>query len=358
MDRVELMLKEITEASGVSGYEKEVRRIMARELGGNVDDILYDKMGSILGRKRGTADRPRVMIVGHMDEIGFMVKEITPDGYIKFLPLGGWWGHVALGQRMRVITSKGSVPGVVGSQPPHLLPEKERKKVVEIKDMFIDVGAQEKFDIKKKLGIRVGDPIVPDSQFVVMGNRKMYMSKAFDNRVSCAIVLELIRKLQKAQHPNMILAAASVQEEVGLRGAQTLAHIADPDVCIVIDVGIGQDIPPDGFKKREKLGGGPAILIYDARMIPNVRLRDLVIETAEQKKIPYHLTYMERGATDGGYIHVSRTGVPSVVIGPPVRYIHSHNGILNRTDYDNTVKLIAEVIKKLNKKTVASLTEA
>ncbi len=357
MDRTELLLKEITEANGVSGYEKEVRRIMARELEGKVDEIQYDKMGSILGRKRGTSDRPRVMVVGHMDEVGFMVKEITSDGYIKFLPLGGWWGHVALGQRMRIITSKGPVPGVVGSQPPHLLPEEERKKVLQIKDMFIDVGTQHKFDIKKKLGIRLGDPIVPDSQFTIMGNRKMYMSKAFDNRVSCAIVLELMRKFQKVRHPNTILGGASVQEEVGLRGAQTLAHIADPDVAIVVDIGVAQDVPPDGAKKNEKLGGGPAILIYDAVMIPNIKLRDLLIETAEQKKIPYHLSYLERGGTDGGRIHVSRTGVPSIVIGPPVRYIHSHNGILNRTDYDNTVKLIAEVIKKLDKKTVDSLTE-
>jgi len=357
VDRTELLLKEITEANGVSGYEKEVRRIMARELERNVGEIQYDKMGSILGRKRGTADRPRVMVVGHMDEVGFMVKEITPDGYIKFLPLGGWWGHVALGQRMRIITSKGPVPGVVGSQPPHLLPEKERQKVVEIKDMFIDVGGQEKFDVKKKLGIRLGDPIVPDSQFTIMGNRKMYMSKAFDNRVSCAIVIELMRKFQKVRHPNTILGGASVQEEVGLRGAQTLAHMADPDVAIIVDVGIAQDVPPDGGKKSEKLGGGAAILIYDALMIPNIKLRDLLIETAEQKKIPYHLSNLERGGTDGGRIHISRAGVPSVVIGPPVRYIHSHNGIMNRTDYDNTIKLIAEVIKKLDKKTVDSLAE-
>ncbi|HWR82005.1 MAG TPA: M42 family metallopeptidase [Candidatus Deferrimicrobium sp.] len=357
MDRVELLLKEITEVSGVSGYEGDVRRIMARELKGFVSDIRYDKIGSILGRKKGASDRPRVMVVGHMDEIGFMVREITTDGYIKFLPLGGWWGHVALGQRMRIITSKGPVAGVIGSQPPHLLPEKQREKVVEIKDMFIDVGVQEKFDIRKKLGIRVGDPIIPDSQFTIMGNRKMYMAKAFDNRVSCAVVLDLVRRFHRVRHPNTILAAATVQEEVGLRGAQTLAHLADPDVAIIVDVGIGQDIPPDGVKKAERLGGGPAILVYDALMIPNLKLRDLVIATAEQKKIPFHLTYMERGATDGGRIHVSRVGVPSIVIGPPVRYIHSHNGILNRTDYDNTVKLITEVIKKLDQKTVESLTE-
>lgn len=358
MDNTELLLKEITEANGVSGYEGEIRQIMKRELNKYTDDIKFDKMGSILSSKKGTGDKPRVMLVGHMDEIGFMVKEFTKEGYIKFLPLGGWWGHVALGQRMRIITSRGPLIGVIGSKPPHLLPLEERKKVLDIKDMFIDVGVQEKYDVQKKLGVKVGDPIIPDSQFTIMGNNKLYLSKAFDNRVACAIVIDVLKKLKNVKHPNTILGCGSVQEEVGLRGAQTLAHLADPDVCIVIDVGIAQDVPPDGFDRVEKIGSGPAVLIYDARMIPNLKLRDLVVKTAEEKKIPFHLTSMAGGATDGGPIHLSRIGVPTIVIGPPVRYIHSHNGILSRSDYDNTVKLIFELMKKLDKKKVAGFTEA
>ncbi|RME20279.1 MAG: M42 family peptidase [Candidatus Zixiibacteriota bacterium] len=357
MDSTEQLLQTLTNANGVPGYEDEIRRIMKRELKPLVDSIEFDRMGSIVGTRRGSAESPRVMVIGHMDEIGFMVKEITKEGYIKFLPLGGWWGHVALGQRMRIITSKGPVVGVVGSTPPHLLPPEERKKVLEISDMFIDVGVQEKFNVTRSLGIKVGDPIVPDSEFTVLGNKKMYMAKGFDNRMACAVVVDVLKKLQRVKHPNTVLGAASVQEEVGLRGAQTIANLAKPDVCIVCDTGIAQDIPPDGFKKAEKCGAGPAILIYDGSMIPNLRLRDLVIRTAEQKKIPHHLTYMERGGTDGGRIHVSRIGVPSIVIGPAVRYIHSHNSILNRSDYDNTVRLIAEVIKKLDRRTVASLVE-
>ena len=357
MDKTELLLKEITEANGVSGYESEVRAIMRRELKPLSDGLEYDKIGSILGRKRGTSASPKVMVIGHMDEIGFMVKEVTGEGFIKFLPLGGWWGHVALGQRMRIITSQGPVLGVIGSKPPHLLTQPEREKVLDIKDMFIDVGVQAKFDVKKKLGIKVGDPIIPDSTFTIMGNRQVYCSKAFDNRSACAVVVEVMRKFKKSRHPNTILGCASVQEEVGLRGAQTLAHVADPDVCIVVDTGIAQDMPPDGSKKVEKLGGGPAILIYDAGMIPNLKLRDLVVKVADQKKIPYHLTSMERGATDGGRVHLSRAGVPSICIGPPVRYIHSHNGLMHRSDFDNTVKLVSEVIARLDAKTVTSLTQ-
>jgi len=224
--------------------------------------------------------------------------------------------------------------------------------------MFIDVGVQEKYDVQKKLGVKVGDPIIPVSEFTIMGNKKMYMAKAIDNRMACAVVIEVMKKLKNVKHPNTFQGCASVQEEVGLRGAQTLAQLADPDICIVVDTGIAQDVPPDGFDKVEKLGSGPSILIYDARMIPNLKLRDLVIDTAEKKKIPYHLTSMAGGATDGGQIHISRIGVPTIVIGPPVRYIHSHNSILNRADYDNTVKLVFELVKILDKKKVASMTEA
>jgi putative aminopeptidase FrvX len=358
VDKTALFLKEITEANGVSGYEGEVRKIVARELKPLVDELHFDKMGSVLGVKKGTAANPRVMVVGHLDEIGFMVKEITPDGYIKFLPLGGWWGHVALGQRMRIITSKGPVIGVVGSRPPHILEPKDREKVMEIREMFIDVGVQEKFDVKKKLGIKLGDPIIPDSQFTVMGNPDLYMSKAFDNRAACSIVIDVARELKKIKHPNTYLGAASTQEEVGTRGAATLGYMADPDVCIVVDTGIALDVPPESVKKAERLGGGVSVLMYDAVMIPNIKLRDLVASTAERLKIKYHLTTMERGGTDGGRIHISRLGVPAVVVGPPVRYIHSHNSIMSRTDYNSTVKLVVELIKRLDQKTVKSLTEA
>jgi len=358
MDNTELLLKELTETNGVSGHETDIRRLMAREFKPLTDSLQYDKIGSIMGVRKGSAERPRVMLIAHMDEVGFIIREITADGYIKFLPIGGWWGHVALGQRMRVIGSNGPVLGVVGSKPPHLLPDEERKKVIEIKDMFIDVGAQEKFDVKKRFGLKVGDPIVPDSQFTIMANKKMYLSKAFDNRMACGVIIEVLKRLQRVKHPNTVLGCASVQEEVGLRGAQTLGHLADPDVCITVDVGIGQDIPPEGFKKAEKLGGGPGILTMDASMIPNVDLKEFVIRTAKAGRIPYHLSTMDRGGTDAGRVHVSRIGVPSIVIGAPVRYIHSHNGILCRTDYDNTIKLIVEMVKKLDAKKVRSFTEA
>jgi endoglucanase len=236
-----------------------------------------------------------------------------------------------------------------------LLKPDERKKVLDIDDMFIDVGGMNKYDIKKKLGVRLGDSIVPDSEFTVMGNKQVYLAKAFDNRGACALVVDALRKLKRSRHPNTVYGSGSVQEEVGLRGANTVAHITNPDVAICIDVGLALDMP--GNKDRgEKFGAGAQILIYDGGLIPNVKLRELIMDTAEKNKIPYHLAHMPRGTGDGARIHITRSGVPSIYMGPPTRYIHSHNSMMFRKDYDNTLKLVVEVVKRLDKKTVASLT--
>lgn len=354
MDFSAKLLQDLTNASGTSGHEEAATEVMASYLKG-MAKIEYDRLGSLIAEKKGTSDAPRILVDSHLDEVGFMVKEITKQGFIKFLPLGGWWGHVALGQRMKVITKKGPVLGVVGSKPPHMLKDDERKKVMDFDDMFIDVGAMQKYNVAKKLGVEVGNPIVPDSQFTVMNNAQLYMAKAFDNRVACALVVDLIRKLQRVKHPNTVFGSGSVQEEVGLRGAATVAHMTNPDVAIVVDVGIALDVP--GYDDRtEKFGAGPAILVYDSGLIPNVRLRELLMDIAAKNKIPFHLSYMVRGMGDGARIHITRSGVPSIYIGPPTRYIHSHNSILCRKDYDNTLKLLFEVVKRLDKKTVASLT--
>ncbi len=356
MDKTEILLQEITDASGVPGFETDARKVMEKYLVGYAD-ISYDKLGSIIGTKKGKAESPRVMIAGHLDEIGFMVKEITKEGFIRFLPLGGWWSHSIMGQRVRINTSKGPVHGVIGSRPVHIMKPEEKKKTVDIADMFIDVGTRDGYDIKHRLGVRLGDPIIPDSKFTVMNNKQMYMAKALDDRSSCAVVIDVIRKFNRQTHPNTIYGVGTVQEEVGSRGAGAVARIVKPDVAIIVDVGIAEDPPPNDYKKEEKLGAGPAILIYDAGMIPNQKLRRLIIDTAEKNNIPFYLSSMPGGASDGKVIQVSGNGVPSVYMGVPVRYIHSYNSIMYRKDYDNTVKLISAVIKKLDRKMVESLTD-
>ncbi len=348
------MFRELTEAPGVPGFEEPVRAVLRKYLS-PLGEILQDRLGSLVARKEGTRPAPKVLVAGHMDEIGFLVTRITDEGYLKFQTLGGWWSQVMLAQRVRVWTRQGPVVGVIGSKPPHLLDEEERKKPADPKEMYIDVGAASREEAER-FGIRPGDPVVPESSFTVMKNERLLMAKAWDNRFGCAAVVEVLRALQEEPHPNTVYGVANVQEEVGLRGAQTSSHLVQPDVGIALDTGIAGDTP--GVKAHEaqgKLGKGPVILLYDATMIPHVRLRDLVVDTAEAEGIPYQFDWVARGGTDAGRIHTFGVGVPSVVIGVPVRYIHTHNAILHRDDFDNAVRLVTAVIRRLDADTVERL---
>jgi putative aminopeptidase FrvX len=355
VDETEKLLREITEASGIPGYEDEVRGVMHRYVAATAA-IEQDKMGSFIASHQGVEGGPRIMLAGHMDEIGFMVKLVTKEGFVKFVPLGGWWDMVLLGHRVIIKTAKGDVLGVLGAKPPHILSDEERKKMVEKKDMYIDVGARSEEEVRA-MGIRPGDPIIPVSQFTVMANPRIYLSKAFDNRVGCALAIQALAQLAAEGHPNTVYAVGTVQEEVGLRGAKTSAFAINPDVGIVLEVDIAGDVP--GIKPEEssvKLGAGPSLLVYDARMIPNLKLRDLVIATAEELGIPLQFSAMPGGATDGAMIQANNAGVPTVVLAVPTRHIHSHNALLCRDDYDQALRLVTGLVKKLDGETVAGLT--
>jgi putative aminopeptidase FrvX len=350
------MFKELTEAPGVSGYESEVRKVI-RKYAEPYSTIEYDNLGSIVCKKEGSGPSPKIMIPGHIDEIGFMVTNITDEGFIKFIPLGGWWDQVMLAQKVVIKASSGDVVGLVGSKPPHILTAEEKKKVVEKKDMFIDIGAADAGEATQAFGIRPGDPIIPVSPFEPMKNEKLLMAKAWDDRVGAALFIDVLKELNNFDHPNTVYGVGTVQEEVGLRGAQTSAAVVEPDVCIALEVAIAGDMP--GMKKdespNEKLGKGPVILLADATMIPNIFLRDLIVKTAEENNIPYQFSAMMGGGTDGGKIHMHARGVPSIVLGVPTRYIHSHTGILHYEDYMHTKNLLVELMKKLDAETVDSL---
>jgi endoglucanase len=356
VDKRELLFKELTEAVGVPGHEAEVRAILRRHLEG-ITKITHDRLGSFVAKLPGQSDAPRVMLAGHMDEVGFMVRQISEDGFLRFLPLGGWWDQVILGQRMEVITQQGRILGVTGAKPPHLLDKEERNKMVEKKKMYLDVGASSKEEIEA-LGIRLGDPIVPVSPFSILSvAAKTYLAKAFDDRIGCALMLESLQYFAQEGHPNTLFGVGTVMEEVGTRGAKTSAHVVNPDVAIILEVDIAGDIPEVKPEDTEvKLGHGPTLLLYDARMLPNLHLRDLVIETAKAEGIPLQFSVMPGGATDGAPIHLHETGVPCVALGVPTRHIHSHSGIIRREDYDNTLKLLLALIKRLDQETVASFT--
>ncbi len=355
MDETLTLLKTLTEAHGVPGYEAPVRAVVRSYLE-PLGDLSQDKTGSLICRKAGSAERPRVMLAGHMDEIGFMVKHITAEGFIKFLPLGGWFDQVLLGQRVIIKTRRGDVVGVIGAKPPHLLPPDERNKVVTKDQMYIDIGATGKDEVEAA-GVRPGDPIIPRADFVELANGKSLLSKAFDDRVGVALMISVLRELQSQSHPNTVFGAATVQEEVGLRGAATSVYAVEPDVAIVLESDIAGDVP--GIKPEQsavKLGAGPSVLIYDRTMIPNLKLRDLVMDTAEQIGVPLQVSYVAGGGTDAGVIHKHKTGVPSIVIGVPARHIHSHSAILHRDDYEHAVQLVTALVRRLDAATVADLT--
>ena len=354
-DKTLELLRELTEAHGVPGYESPIRAIVRKYME-PLGEISQDKTGSVICRKDGASDSPKVMLAGHMDEIGFMVKHISKEGFLYFVPLGGWFDQILLGQRVIVKTRKGDVIGVIGAKPPHLLPPDERSKVVEKKDMYIDIGATS-HEETSAVGVRPGDPVIPRADFVTMAGGKTYMSKAFDDRVGAALIINALDELQDQEHPNTVYGVATVMEEVGLRGATTSVRAVNPDVAIILESDIAGDVP--GIKPEQstvKLGKGPTVLLCDRRMMPNLKLRDLVFSTAEQLEIPLQTSSIEGGATDGGVIHLHETGVPTVVIGVPARHIHSDSSIIHRDDYDNAAKLLLTMIQKLDGETTADLT--
>jgi len=356
MDATTTLLKELTEAHGVPGYEAPIRAVLRKHLE-PLGAISEDKLGNLICEKNGSTNSPRVMLAGHMDEIGFMVKHITKEGFLKFLPLGGWFDQILLGQRVIIKTRKRDVVGVIGAKPPHMLSTEERSKVVLKKKMYIDIGATGR-DQVEEIGVRVGDPVIPRADFVTLASGDTYMSKAFDDRVGTALLVSALDQLQEQDHPNTVFGVATVQEEVGLRGAKTSAWSTDPDIAIILEIDIAGDVP--GIKDEEsaiKLGAGPSLLIYDARMIPNIKMRDFVIDTAEELEIPIQLSYVEAGATDGGMIHIHKTGVPTVVMSVAARHIHSDSSIIHRDDYDNAVKLLVALLTRLDEGTVKSFTQ-
>ena len=352
MDETGQLLKDLSEAHGIPGYESEIRALVKERLRG-FGEMEQDNVGSLVCRN-GTSG-PKVMLAAHLDEIGLMVSHISPEGVLRFLPLGAWWSQVLLGQRVLVKTSAGDLPGVVGAKPPHLLPQEERNKVVELKDMYIDIGAASK-EQAERAGVHLGDPVVPDSGFTSLMAGSIYMGKAFDDRVGLAIMIETMRHFSNAPHRNILCGAATVMEEVGLRGARTCSKLINPDVAIVLESDLCGDVP--GIRPEEsnlKLGRGPSLVLLEARMIPNLKFRDLVIDTARELGIALQFSAWLGGCTDGGPIHLHGRGVPTVVLGVPARHIHSHNSIISRDDYDGALRLVIALVERLDEPIVAEL---
>jgi endoglucanase len=361
-----------TNAFGPSGFEHEVAKMVKEYTEKYADEVIVDRTGSIIFKKGDKG--PKIMLAGHIDEVGFIVSGISEQGFVTFNQIGGWFDQTLLTQRVLIRNREGElINGVIVAKPPHILSADERSKVITKDKMFIDVGCKSKEEVEK-LGITIGDPIVPDSTFTILKRTQIIkkdngdteekevelaLGKAFDDRAGFFVLAELLRRLkeEKIKHPNQVYVVASTQEEVGLRGARTSANLIEPDVGFALDVDISGDIPNvSKLKTPTEISKGPGILTMDSSMIPNPRLKNFVIDTAKENDIPLQLSIIARGGTDAGAIHLSGKGCPSLVVSISTRHIHSHNGILDLNDIKLTVDLLVEVIKKLDQKTVDSFT--
>ena len=337
------LLKKLADAPGVSGFEDEVRNIMIDELKDHVDKLEVDDLGNMIATRNGKPDGKKIMLAAHMDEIGLMVRYIDKNGFIKFSKIGGINDQMLLNQEVTIHTSNGNVTGVIGSKPPHKMKESERKKITEYEKMFIDIGASDKEDAEQK--VKLGDPITIKQEFTPLG--KLYKGKALDNRIGCAVLIEVMKK---AKTNATIYGVGTVQEEVGLKGAKTAAFRLNPDMAFALDVTIGGDHP--GIKEEDapsKLGKGPGVILADASgrgLITHPTVKELIISVADEEGIPYQLEVSEGGTTDATSIHLTREGIPTGVISPPSRYIHTPVSVMAIEDVETTVKLILAILER------------
>ncbi|MGE5604876.1 MAG: M42 family metallopeptidase [Bacteroidota bacterium] len=352
MAGLEEIIIELSNAFGPSGFENEVREIF-RKMVAECTEITHDNLGSIIATHHGKTASPKILLAAHLDEVGLMVRGITPGGYLKTVPLGSWWPPTLLGQRVLVRSKNGDYYGAVGAKPPHYLGEEERNRPLKLADLYIDVGARNSDEVNA-LGIEVGDPVVPAVKTEKLGPSGALMGKAFDDRAGCAVIARVLQELDQ-NHPNQVIGAGTAQEENGLKGAKTVAAVVHPDLCLVLEGTPADDFPGASDIIQGKLGGGPQIRFFDPTLTPNQALVRSVIATAGEMGIPYQLAVRESGGTDGKEIQQSAAGVPTIVIGVPVRYAHSHQCIMSLNDLEATVKLVLGLINVLDEAKVNDL---
>ncbi|MDV3205437.1 MAG: M42 family metallopeptidase [Weeping tea tree witches'-broom phytoplasma] len=343
-------MKKLTMLNGVSGQEKQVNGYIQDQIMSFVDKVDHDNLGSLLAYK-GTKG-PKILLAGHVDEIGLMVTDITKEGFVKFQTLGGWLPTVMLAQIWQIHTKKGVLWSITGAKPPHSLSLAERNKIPEINNLFLDLGVRSKEEAQQ-LGVAVGDMITPYSEFRSLGNPNFWLAKAIDNRAGVLVVMELLASINN--NPNQFIGAFTVQEEVGLRGAITSANKVKPQISIAVDVTIADDVPENQNKSVSFLGKGPQLSCFDRGLVAHKGLREFVIQIARENNIPFQESTPTGGTTDAAAMHIQQEGSAAITVSIPTRYIHSHASIVHRQDIENTVKLLFSLIQKLDEKKVEEI---
>lgn len=344
------LIMAFSDAHGAPGFEDDVATLV-KEQAEDLGTIERDKMGNVyIDRKGNSEDHSRLLVQldAHMDEVAFIVHTIQPNGMITVSPLGGWVAHNVMAHKMLVRTADGSyIPGLTVSKPPHYMSAEERKAGVTIDSVLIDVGTSS-YDETVALGVEVGEPIVPDVTCTYDEERDLFMGKAFDCRSGCANMLETMRRLKDDALDIDIMAAFSTQEEVGTRGAIVTTNNIQPDLAIVFEGCPADDVYVSGNAQQAAMGKGPNLRHVDSKMITHPKFQRFTIDIAKANDILHQRGVRTAGATNGGAIHISSQGIPTIVLGVPVRYIHTHYGYAKMIDHEETVRLATEVIRALN----------
>lgn len=333
------ILRRLSEAPGIPGREEAIRAIVREELEAHVDDIVVDRLGNVIAHKKGKG--PKVVVAAHMDEIGFLVSHVDEEtGFLRISPVGGFDPRTLIAQRVMVHSRGGDLCGLIGTKPVHVLTDEERKKVPEMKDLFVDIGLAGK-DAKER--VRIGDPVTLVQTFAEIG--ELVTGKALDDRLGVYVAIEAAKRLGK--HEADIYFVATVQEEVGLRGARTSAFAVAPDIGVALDSTIACDIPGvSAHEQITRLGKGVAIKLKDSASISHPGLVQFLMNLAEERKIQYQLEILPRGGTDAGAIQPAREGVAVVTISVPARYVHTVVEASHKADIEAAISLLVAFLEK------------
>lgn len=351
------LIESLSNAYGVSGFEDEVVEIAEKYAKNeSLGEIRHDcNLNVYIDSEMNSAGKPVVMLDAHSDEVGFLIQAIKPDGTLRFLPLGGWSVYSVPAHKVKVKTYDGKwVSGIVASTPVHFLSATQQSTCPGFNDMVIDIGATSKREVEEVYNIHIGAPAVPDVTFEYNEETDIMLGKAFDNRLGCAAVLETMKKLKGQTLDVDMVGVLTSQEEIGERGAFVSRDVVKPDIAICFEGCPADDTFAPDYMIQTALKKGPMLRHYDRSMITNPRFQRFALELGRELGIPLQESVRAGGGTNGGPIHMSNGGVPVIVIGVPVRYIHSHHGFACVADYENSVKLAAEIVKRLDGQTIKS----
>ncbi|PNL60105.1 1,3-beta-glucanase [Legionella anisa] len=349
-------LAKLTDLAGASGFEKSVRDAVKQQWQPSMNRITVDGMGNLIGQYKTNQKGPNVLLMAHMDEVGYMIESITPDGFLKIIPLGGIPSSVIFAQRWMVSTPKGAILAYSGMDSTHLIDEVKKNQLPKGNAVFLDIGAETKEQAETKFNVRPGLQVTPASQFSALSENR-FLAKALDDRLGLALISDVLDSIKNQERPNQLYAAATVQEEVGLRGASTVYKSTHPDITINVEVGIADDYPALIAKRKGRiaLGKGPTLFVFDRSMIPHQELLNWVLDLAKKNNIQVQLESEIGYGQDGSKVQSSGSGVPSINIGVPIRYAHQQAGMFDKRDYDQAVKLVSLIVTHLNQQVVEQI---